>query len=386
MRKSGEGSISQRVDGRWHGRVNLGRGLDGKRQVKHVYGTTREEVVARLDEVKHKLRTNEPLDNSHRTVRSFLEGEWLPAIAPQLKPRTLYGYQSIVKQHLVPAFGHLPLHRLEPQFVQRVINAKAAGGLKRQTLRNVHTVLHRALRDAVKWRAVGLNAADAIDFPRNAETPEIHPLNADEARRYIEAARGTWLEAPAVFALRTGVRRGELLGLHWADVDLNARTARITHTVQRLVKTDIVKRSLEALPTTKTKGSKRVVPLTTEVVAALTAHRKRQAAARLKAGATWENADLVFCNETGGVADPRKIALWHHRTLANARLSHDHRWHDHRHTCGTLLIEAGASLLEVARLLGHTTTQITEAVYVHWTTKQRDTLAERMESLAGSGA
>ncbi len=202
----------------------------------------------------------------------------------------------------------------------------------------------------------------------------MHPLSAPEARRLLDAAQGDKLEALYVLAVHTGMRRGELLGLKWADVDLENAAVSIRRTLTR---TDNGKRVSLGEP--KTRKSRRTIPLTARAVDALKAHHKRQLEEMMKFADLWEDHGLVFTTETGSPINPSNLRQRSFAPLLKkAGLPHV-RFHDLRHTCATLLLSQNTHPKFVQELLGHATIAITLDTYSHVIPSMGDHTARAME-------
>lgn len=372
-RGKSEGTIYRRSDGRWEARLDLGW-VGGKRKRKCLYGRSRAAVAAMLTEAQHSRSTGAPVPVGLRTVAQFMRKDWLENIKPLVRPRTWQLYELLTRLHIEPTIGRVQLVKLDPQTIQAMLGDKLRSGLSPSTVKHIRTALRRALRLALKWRLVSYNSATLVDLP-DADRPEIKPLTQDQARQLLDAAKGSRVEALLVVALRLGLRRGELLGLQWGDVDLDERQLNVVRAIQR-----IPGQPLTAAPL-KTRGSRRNIALPDEVVRTLRAHRVRQAEHRLAAGAEWSDNGFVFPNTIGKPQEPRAIDAIFKRLLNRAKLPGSTRFHDCRHTCATLLLENGADLYEVSRLLGHSTIGITANTYGHVTARMKRGLADRMDSI-----
>jgi integrase len=198
--------------------------------------------------------------------------------------------------------------------LQRYQNRKLASGLSANTVRNHHAVLRRALRDAERWGLVPRNVARLVSPPR-VPHQEVKPLSADQARSYLAAIDGHRLEALFQLAICLGLRQGELLGLTWPAVDLDARTLRVDRSLQRYG-------GSYHLDEVKTARSRRVIGLPSALAAMLGAHRRRQLAERMRAGPAWPGApwDLVFTNEIGEPLDGQTVRRNFKRSLTDAGL------------------------------------------------------------------
>lgn len=266
-RGSGEGSIYQRPDGLWCAMIELGI-VNGKRKRKYLYGATRKEVAEKLRQLFNQQQQGINIDPERITVGEFLD-RWLEqVIKPHRRPRTYSSYADTVRLHLKPRLGHHQLTKLTAIHVQGMINDMAATGGAR-IAQYTRGVLQQALNRAVKWDLTPRNVVHATDRPR-ATTRTISPLTEEQAQHLLDAVAGHRLEALYRIALSLGLRRGEVLGLLWADVDLDKRTLRVSGTLQR------VQGKLErSLP--KTKAGARTFLLPDVLVELLADHRQRQA-------------------------------------------------------------------------------------------------------------
>jgi integrase len=257
-----EGTIGHRKDGRWEGKLDLGW-VNGKRRRKCFYGTTRAEVAKALSEAIHKHGTGQPIaTDGRRTVGQFMR-EWLDTIEPPIvRPRTWQSYELLTRLHVSPAIGFVQLAKLEPQIIQAMLNTKLQAGLAPMTVKHVRTVLRRALNLALKWRLISYNPATLVELP-TADRHEIKPLTEEEARRLLDAAKGSRLEAVLILALRLGLRRGELVGLTWDDVRFDDRQLAVVRSIQRLPGQPLAPTAL------KTAGSRRNIALPEEVISIL---------------------------------------------------------------------------------------------------------------------
>jgi integrase len=221
----------------------------------------------------------------------------------------------------------------------------------------VHSVLKSALEHAVREdelpRNVARNVKTAAPRPKH-----FRPLTAAEARQFLDAARADRLHALYELALRTGLRKGELLGLHWEDLDLNSGTATIRHSLQRTRTSGLTR-----LPT-KTRASERRIALPTECLHSLKGHNERQDKERETAGATWRESGLVFTTPTGRPLDPANLTRRFRTFLDRAGLRRI-RFHDLRHSTATLLLEQGVDLVVIKELLGHAHIGVTAGIYAH---------------------
>ncbi len=364
-RGQGEGSIYRRADGRWCAAVRLEGG--GRRVF---YGRTRREAADKLHAAMEARLRGASLATAGLTTAMFLE-RWLKqSVSPKVRPKTYDGYESLVRLHIVPALGAIPLEKLGPQDVQVLLNRKVVEGLAPKTVLYMRGVLRTALNRAVRWGLVTRNAAALTDPPRY--TPkEVRYLQLDEIRLLLDAIKGDRLEALFLAAIALGMRQGELLGSRWSDVDLDAARWHVRRQLQRRAGTVTY-----AEP--KTSRGRRTLDLPASLVAALRSHRARQLEERLVAGDQWLDAHLVFSTLLGGPLDGTLVTkrLQHLALTADIR---GLRFHDLRHTCATLLLAQQVPARVVMELLGHSQIGLTMNLYSHVIPALRKEAAERME-------
>jgi integrase len=217
-RGNGEGTITQRQDGRWEARYTLYTAEGQKRPV--LYGKTRKEVADKLAKALADRASGYTFDTENITVGEYLD-RWLnDSDRGSVRTSTYERHEQITRLHLKPALGRVKLSKLTPAHLQGLYRDKLDSGLSPATVQKIHTVLHKALTQALKWNMIPRNAADAVKAPRPAPE-EMHPLSPDGARKLIETAHGDPLEALYILAVHTGMRQGELLALKWEDVELN---------------------------------------------------------------------------------------------------------------------------------------------------------------------
>lgn len=225
-RGNGEGSISRRSSGGWMGQYVVHTAEGRKRRT--VYGRTRAEVAKKLTKALADSEDGFVFDDEGLKVGEYLE-RWLEnSVKSNVNPRTYCNYRLQVRRHLKLALGRIKLKDLTPFKVQGLYRSKLDAGLSNASVRYTHAVLHRALKQAVKWSLVPRNVAEAVDPPK-VRREEITPLSPGQSRGFLATARetGDRFEALYVVALTCGLRQGEILGLKWSDVDLEAKTLRV---------------------------------------------------------------------------------------------------------------------------------------------------------------
>lgn len=359
------GQTRQRPNGLWEGRYV---GADHRRH--SVYGKTRREAQERLraalTAADHGIRPAV----SRVTVGAWLE-EWLStSVEQRCRPATIASYRATVRLYIAPAIGRIPLSKLTPEDVQRMLARLGRGDLSATTVHYAYAVLRIALGRALKSGKVVRNVATLVDPPA-ASHPELRPLSADEARTFLESIEGTRQEPLYVVAISLGLRQGELFGLRWQDVDIDAGTLTVRHTLR--VGTD-------ELAEPKTDRSRRTLRLSPAVVAILRSHKARQAAERLAAGSRWRDLGFVFASPHGSPLDSSNVTHAFQAALARLGLPRQ-RFHDLRHAFATLQLEDGEELAVISRMLGHANFSTTANVYAHVTPTSLQRSADRMDAI-----
>jgi integrase len=326
------------------------------------------------------------IEPTKQTLAEFTT-DWLGAIEPTIRPSTHHSYARNLRLHVLPHLGAVELRRVDAGMLNALYAALLAdgkrttangsdGGLSPRSVRYVHTIVHRAFHDAVRWGRIARNPADAADPPRaSASTrPTMKTWTADQVRAFLDhTAADHRLHAAFVMLATTGMRRGECLGLRWSDLDLSAGRASILQAVI-MVHHDI------EIGAPKTSRGRRTVALDPGTVAALREHRKRQAAERLLMGAGFTDHGLVFCRPDGGPLHPERFSRMFSRELAKIELP-PIRLHDLRHTWATLALQAGEHPKIVQERLGHANVSITLDVYSHVSEGLHGDAADRVAGL-----
>ena len=383
-RNAGEGSIFQRADGRWCGILSLGW-ENGRRKRKSYYGATAAEVQEQLLKGRSDHSRGLPVAIERQTVGEYLD-HWLEhTLKAKAKARSYESFSTIARLHIKPAIGQIQLHKLAPQHIQRLLDEKSKQGLSPQTVTNMRTVIRSALGQALKWNLVSRNSAALVNAPR-IPRKQIEPLNPEHARKLLEIAKGSRFQAIYTIALTLGLRRGEVLGLRWADVDLDGRALRVNQSMQRIATGSHEKGKRSELRTTETKtdGSRRTIALPDSLVRALKLHRARQAELRLAAGTEWLDNDLVFTNATGQPIEPVVLHRDYKALLKKAELPTTLRFHDLRHSAASLLLAQGVHPRAIMELLGHSSITVTMNVYGHVMPAMMRDAADKMDSILRS--
>lgn len=363
-RSKGEGAIWKAADGRIRGSLVLPH-PDGVRTVRRfVSARTRAEVSRKLEALRQQAAAGGPTAES---LGAYLQ-RWLVAVKPHLRPATWGSYAQHVRDYWTPGLGAIALTRLAPSHVEGVMARLLESGRSPATVQRARATLRRALHDAQRDGLVNRNAA-ALARPPRVERREMRALTPDEVRRLLQATADLPIVALAV---TTGLRLGELLGLRWSDIDLDARTLVVRRALARTHSGGY------ALAEPKTARSRRTVVLGAVALEALRRRRVQQAADRLAAGSAWQDTDgAVFTDALGRLLDPREVSR-SFRRLAD-RLGLPVRFHDLRHTAASLMLAGGVPLKVVSDVLGHSSIAITADVYAHVAPDARREAAEALD-------
>ncbi len=372
------GYIRRRSTDSWQVVIELGRDpVTGKRKrvSRNVVGAKRDAETERTALLR-SIETGTYVDPTRELVAEFL-ARWLRDYArPVVAPRTYERYEEIVRLHIVPTLGRVPLTQLRPTHIVAAERQWLDAGLSPATVLKHHRLIRQTLQQAMRWRVLTVNPADAVTPPRRERT-EMSVLDRDQAAALLNAAQGSEFEVLILTALYTGLRVGELLGLRWKDVDLTARQLRVQQAAQP------VKGGGVAYAQPKTHRSRRAVSLPGPVTEALQRQRHLQARARLAAGAAWQASDLVFTNSLGGPVSRTSLRRVFHELLDRAGAPRI-RLHDLRHTMATLMLAVGEHPKVVSERLGHATVGVTLDTYSHVLPGLQAAAADRLAATLSS--
>jgi integrase len=376
-RLNGEGSITRRADGRWMGRFYAWT-TTGTRKRIAVYGRTRKEATEKMREAQEQNRQGIPVPDRAWKLTDWLD-YWLEnVVASNRRPATYRLYEMTVRLHLKPGLGSIPLTRLSASRVQAFFNGQLSAGRSVRTVQVMKTVLSSALSRAMREELVVRNVARLAELPTWERKP-ITPWSAAEARAFLDAAKKDPLYPAFMLLLLYGLRRGEVLGLRWRDVDAEDGEIRIRQQVQR------IKGELRFYPV-KTAAGRRDLPLLPIIHSMLDLRRQAQAADRQELGRAWQDNGLIFTTKTGRPVEPRNLVRSFHRICDTYKLR-DIKVHHLRHTTATLLKNLGVPARDAQIILGHSRLAVTLEIYTHEDRQaQRQALGRISEALGhGSG-
>jgi integrase len=278
-----------------------------------------------------------------------------------------------VRVRVVPRIGKRQLAKLTPLDLQSLYTELADAGLSTRSIGRTHRVLHHALDQAVKWNLLGRNPRDGATAPRTQRT-EMKVLTPEQVRAFLSATVEHPAHALYTLAVTSGMRAGELLGLQWRDVDLDAGKLTVQRALQQQNSAGLV------FVTPKTAKSRRMIHLSQRAIDALRTHRDRQTFQRHQVGAEWRDLDLVFPGPFGGPADPSWSRQVFYAALETAGMPRV-RFHDLRHTAATLALMQGVHPKVVSDMLGHSTVGLTLDTYSHLLPAMHQQAAAAMDAI-----
>ena len=376
------GSVRKpRTDGgTWSYRLDLGFDDVGKRRQREIGGfRTKKEAQAALNDALSGVQRGTFVAPSRTTVRDFLE-LWLDGVKTEVALTAWVSYRQSVRRYINPHLGSKRLGELSALDVKRWHGVLLTSGrqdgrpLATNSVKLAHRVLHRALADAVRWNLIFVNPVSSVRVPKGT-TPEQRVWTAAEARQFLDALADDRLVALWTLALHTGMRRGELAGLRWSDVDLDAGT--LTVAQQR---TSANYEEVIAAPKAKSHRQLLLAPAT---VVALRDHLRRQREERLRLGPAWTDSGYLFVDEAGVEYHPQRFTKLFAEAVEKAGVPKI-RLHDTRHTMATLALEAGVHPKVVQEQLGHSAIAVTLDTYSRVPQAVRRDSADKIAGLYGA--
>ena len=370
-RGNGEGSVCRRPDGRWQGSITIGRDDRGRLIRKYFYGKTRKETSEKLNRAIEELRDNRFINKSDNpTVEQWCH-EWLWSYKRNsVKQKTFDQYETILRTHIIPDIGDIRLADLKTMHIQRIINKMYDSGLSHRTIEVMKIVMHAALKQAQRNKLVGENVCENVVLPRK-QPKRIRVLNEDEQTKLIAALKDNYIGRGLLFALYTGMRRGEVLALKWSDYDKNEKTISITKALSRVrTYNKDGNKTMLTVTTPKTDTSIRTVPLIDKAVELLAEHKRKQERYMELVGDYYTDNDLIFSSSRGDYLDPGNFNRKLNKTVKKIGIPRISP-HVLRYSFATRGLEAEVSLKAMQELLGHSSITVTGDIYTHILKEQK---------------
>jgi len=348
---------------------------DGRKQYTKSGFPTRKEAQAFLNETLAAIQGGVFSQPTKITFGEYLTDRWLPARQMSLRPSTYASYRASINLHVIPELGSVKLQQLSPDRLDRFYAGLVAAEMAAKTVRNIHVMIHRALRDAVRKNLLARNVADAADPPKlnRADREEMKTWTPQQLRLFLAGIAEHRLSAAYTLAATTGMRRGEVLGLRWKDINFRGHELQVRQTVL----------SIEYKLTfggPKTLRGQRRISLDPETIRVLTTHRAAQRHEKRLLGAGYHDHDLVFAREDGTPVHPDYFSQTFDRTVKRLKLPKI-RLHDLRHTHATLGLGAGIHIKVISDRLGHATTAFTMDIYTHAIPTLKDEAANQIADI-----
>ena len=360
-------------NGKFYTRVTY-RDSTGKRREIWRPAENRSKAREEADTIKQQLKAGtEPFEHTGN-LDDYLD-RWLRTVEKKVSQSTHEDYASLLNNYIRPTLGSKKLSSIKPLHIQETVLAIQERNLSPRTVRYAYTVLHSALKQAVRWKILLHNPAEGIELPKQTRR-EMRCLSPEEARTFLDFARQDKHGLIFELAIVTGLRPEEYLGLRWSDLDFEKHSL----TVQRTLVWKH-KRMGWYFGEPKTDKSRRTIPLPLYLCQELVAHRVRQNERRLKLGERWVNYNLVFPSDLGTPFYVRNLDRRHFKPILEKAKLPNIRLYDLRHTCATLLLAAGENPKVVAERLGHSNIVLTLNTYTHVLPTMQQAATDRLEGI-----
>jgi integrase len=360
-----EGSI-WRDKKKWRAAVMV----DGKRITRNF--DTKTECSAWIREMQAQVERGMTYRKSSITLGTFVQ-QWLSVHKTTLAPKTAMQYEQLVQDYILPQIGKIKLRELKLDSIEAHYTVLQEDGLSPRSVRFVHSILHKCLNDAIRRGYVGYNAAHGATLPR-IEPNEMSILDEEEVLRFLITIQGSSHEALYILAIKTGMRRGELLALKWSDLNWKMGTVSIQRQVQRITGQGMVFRP------PKTRASRRTIQLGEQTLQTLRDQFERCKTLQKIAGNIWKEHNLIFPSTVGTPLGGSNVLKDFKSQLEKAGIK-EIRFHDLRHTAASLMLNNGVPVLVVSKILGHSKTSTTLDIYGHLIPVMQENAARIMDEI-----
>jgi integrase len=360
----------------WTFVVDVGRDpVTGKRKQKSKGGFRRKrDAEAALRKLLSEIDENRYIEPSIEPFSSFIEKWFYEHYKKRIKETTAISREYLLKKHLIDEnpFANKPLSSITTEDIDSFYNLKLDEGYSTNYIRKMHQLLHQAFDQAVKWKKISYNPATQAD-PPSIKKEEMKIWSLNEIHKFLNECKNERNYITFLLAIYTGMRRGEILGLKWSDIDFDKKVIHVNRSLAYVPNKGYI------LTTLKTKNSKRQIPISDNVVKELLIHKAKQEEWKKRLGKAYEDNDLVICTEMGTMQDPRNILRVMRRLCKSSGVTAI-RFHDIRHTHASILISSGVDIVKVSSRLGHANPKITLEIYAHLLPNIQDNVAEIFEN------
>lgn len=365
IHKRSHTSQKGKITTRWYVVFDVGRSAGGMRKQKWHGGfsTRREAEVARA-KLMVDVHDGAYVEPSKLTVEEWIVQRWIPSMKTQLKTSTFDSYQRNLNKHVLPVLGRLPLteittHRLNNLYTALLQSGNSrGGGLSAKTVRYIHTTIHKAFSGARDEGLLRANPAELAKPPRLKAfaKKDLNVWGSTILRKFLKFTAGERLGSAWHVLAMTGIRRGELLGLRWGDIDFDRKRIIIRHT--------IISVAYEVVESTPKNHQTRIIDIDESTIQILKVQRSAQNKDKMTWASNYTDLDLVFSREDGTPIHPDSLSQSFERAIKRAKVPRI-RLHDLRHTHATLAMQAGVPIKVISERLGHESPAFTMKQYAH---------------------
>jgi integrase len=352
--------------------LDVGRDpITGKRKQKTKGGFLRKkDAEAALRKILSEIDDNKYVEPSTENFASFIDKWFTSHYQKRIKETTASNRRNLLDVHLIKEnpFANKPISKITTFDIDAFYSLKIDQEYSTSYIRKMHQMLNQAFQQAVKWKKISSNPATDAS-PPSVKTEEIRIWSLDEINTFLGNCRNENHHITFLLAIYTGMRRGEILGLKWTDIDFDKKIIKVERSLAYIPEKGYI------LTSVKTKASKRQIPIPRIVIKELLKHLEVQSAQKLRLGESYNDLGLVICNETGNLQDPRNIIRIFRRLCTSADVN-PIRFHDIRHTHASILISEGVDIVKVSKRLGHANPKITLGIYSHLVPDVHNDVAE----------
>lgn len=368
-RGKNEGSIRLRKDGYYEARVTLGVDANGKQIQKSIYGKQRTDVAQKMNSLMMNVHHGTYVNETSISLNVWLS-KWLEDYAKlKVKETTFELYYNHSKNHIIPALGFYKLNKLKTSNIQTFINELSKKELAAGTIKYIINILRGAIKQAVKEKLITTDITKNCVLPKDIQK-EMNVLEPKCINDFLELAKKNKYYIIFLLELHTGLRRGELLGLRWRDINFKEGSIEINQQVVKLnyksVITDL-----------KTTYANRKLYLPQNIISELEKHNKNQKVQMIKHRKTWNDKDLVFTNPWGRVLNPQTLCV-HFKSIVKPLGLGYIRFHDLRHTYALNCLNQGVDIKTLQEQLGHHNASFTISRYGHSTDEMKKSAANKI--------
>jgi integrase len=364
----------------WFVLFDLGKDpITKKRKQKKKRGfKTKKEAEKYLSEQLNAVEKGTYFEPSEMTFSEYLD-YWLKTYAkPNTSQRTFENYYYMINQHIKSSLGNIQISKLQPAhiqeyYAQKLENGKKyGGGLSAQSVKHHHRLIFKTLKDAVKWQLLIRNIAEAVTPPKTTKV-EMKTWDNEQVKSFLMESRASPYYPIYLTAIYTGMRRGEVLGLRWQDLDFENNIIYVRQTLQEVKKIGLTFKEPKS-------GKSRSITITSNISNKLKKVYKQQLENKLFFGSHYNDYDLVFAQKNGKPIQPTEMARNYRNVVDKSGLPYI-RFHDLRHTHATLMLKQGVHPKVVSERLGHSTIGITMDTYTHVLPNMQKEAAHQFEQL-----